>query len=149
MLATNVGETNSKLDDVIKVIQKQNVLSERMTNMDKEVKEFADRVHSRIDMIELQQTEKGCPMLHLEALKVMGIKDSIKPLKTKTDTIVSATVIRWAVGGLLLGALTLLSFIGVQKGIIKDDIHRIDKIVTKHDGIERRLIAIERLIEGE
>lgn len=52
ILAGNVKSTNEKLEDVIDVITHQNVLQERMANLDMNFKESFGRVHHRTDNLE-------------------------------------------------------------------------------------------------
>jgi len=69
VLADNVSETNKKLDNMLVIINKQNILTERLTNLDSNFRESFKRVHNKIDEIELIQ------------------KDSI-----------SASVVKWFIG---------------------------------------------------
>lgn len=54
-LADNVKSTNNKLDDVIDVMQTQNVLTERMSNLDHKFRDSFERVHTKIEDIEDEQ----------------------------------------------------------------------------------------------
>jgi len=93
VLADGIHASNKKLDDVIEAIMKQTVLAERVDNLNRDAKESFDRVHKRVDSL-----EKGA------------------------REIVAKSTIQWFVGFLLAGVLTLLTFIGAQKSIIKTDV---------------------------
>jgi len=51
-LVDAIGTTNSKMEDVIDVISIQNVLAEKVTNMDGQLKESFGRVHNKVDKLE-------------------------------------------------------------------------------------------------
>ena len=53
-LADNVLGTNSKLDNVIEVLQHQNVLQEKLFNLDKHTTESFERTFDRIEANEIQ-----------------------------------------------------------------------------------------------
>ncbi len=59
-LAGTVGSTNRKLDDIITVIGKQNVLMEKFSNMEANLKESFTRVHVKIKDLENTQNGIGC-----------------------------------------------------------------------------------------
>ena len=89
-LATAVGETNVELKEVVKAITEQNVLTERMNNLEHNLEESFDRVHGRAKRAE------------------EAIKDAVSDQKTY----VSGTVIRWAI---VLGVGIMLSIIGTMR----------------------------------
>jgi len=62
-IAGAVGTTNRKIEDVLSVISQQNVLMEKFTNMETNLKESFNRVHGKIRNIEVKQNETGCSLL--------------------------------------------------------------------------------------
>jgi hypothetical protein len=82
MLVGNVKSTNEKLEDVITVITQQNVLQERMANLDHNFRESFERVHKRTDIVE----------------------------KLVRNT-VSATTIKWAIGIFVVYSVSFGSFV--------------------------------------
>ncbi len=101
-LADGIKMSNKKLDNVLDVLKEQNVLAEKIGNMDKDVRESFGRVHKRVDIL-----EKGA------------------------REIVAKSTVQWFVGFLLAGILTLLTFIGSHKTVIKEDIHKLDTTVVE------------------
>ena len=118
VLADGISSSNKKLDDVIEVITHQNVLVEKVENIDRDARESFARVHSRVDKLE----------------------------GTTSET-VSKSTIQWFIGFLLAGTLTLLTFIGTQKAIIKKDIHTLDTTAAKLEmsckDVRRRILRVE------
>lgn len=51
-LVNAIGTSNSKMEDIIDVISVQNVLAEKVTNMDGQLKESFNRVHGKVDILE-------------------------------------------------------------------------------------------------
>ena len=121
-LADSVGTTNKKLDNVIEVISTQNVMVERMNNMDVNMKEFAKHIRARVSTVETHQ-----------------------------DTMVSGTVIRWGTAIAIMAMLSMLTFVNTSKTGVIDSIHALDKVVVsrieKQSGInhdtDRRVIRLE------
>ena len=54
-IAGAVGSTNRKLEDIIDVISKQNILMERFSNLETNLKESFSRVHEKIRNLEIVQ----------------------------------------------------------------------------------------------
>ena len=59
-IAGAVGATNRKLEDIIDVISKQNILMERFSNLETNLKESFNRVHEKIRALEIIQGGDGC-----------------------------------------------------------------------------------------
>jgi len=102
-LASAVGETNVELKEVVKAITDQNVLAERVHNLEGNLEESFNRVHSRSRRIE----------------------ESVKDLAADQKTFVSGTVIRWAIG---LGIGVLISIIGTIRLSNTATVSKIDDI---------------------
>lgn len=138
-LALNVGETNHKLDNVIDVITQQNVLVERINNLDTNVAESFKRAWKRLESLETTAATGGCSIAKTatatndlldERLKVVSksISDNtenVKVLNTKVENTVPSTVVRWVMG--------LLVFYSVAFGTyIVSSIHETDTIVSTY-----------------
>jgi DNA repair ATPase RecN len=98
-LANGVASTNRKLEDILDVISAQNVLIEKFTNLETNIKESFDRVHEKYRKMEANQNETGCPVLKIEAerLKVANkrieaIENTIKWIVRTIMTIVIAGI---------------------------------------------------------
>lgn len=59
-IAGTMNGTNRRLEDVIGVISTQNVLMEKFTNLEINLKESFNRVHEKIKNIEETQNKTGC-----------------------------------------------------------------------------------------
>ena len=138
-LALNVGETNHKLDNVIDVITQQNVLVERINNLDTNVAESFKRAWKRLEILETTAATGGCSIAKTatatndlldEKLKVVSKSisdntDDVKVLNTKVENTVPSTVVRWVMG--------LLVFYSVAFGTyIVSSIHETDTIVSAY-----------------
>ena len=62
-IAGEVSSTNRKLEDIIDVISKQNILMERFSNLETNLKESFNRVHEKIRDLEVVQGGDGCGAL--------------------------------------------------------------------------------------
>jgi hypothetical protein len=72
-LATEVGSTNRKLSDIIDVIGKQNILMEKFTNLETNMKENLNVVHGKIRDIEQSRNSSGCSALKLANIREEGV----------------------------------------------------------------------------
>ena len=99
-LAKAVGATNQKLEDVIDVIGTQNVLMEKFTNLETNLKESFTRVYTRLEKLENTHTSSGgCPALKLSDLKDVAVDERLKKLEGGISKLV------WLIiGGLVSGA---------------------------------------------
>jgi len=80
-LAKSVLSTNRKLDDMIDVIGKQNLLFEKFTNLEDNLRDSFSRVHKRIGDIEnTQNSKEGCHA-------VASIKKDVDGILTTKNTI--------------------------------------------------------------
>jgi len=112
-LASAVGTTNSKMEEIIGVLSTQNVIMEKVNNMDTNIKEFADRIGSRIEAVEKTQNADGCaPLKVLESTAViydkrLGASEKhIGALYDETKRIIPPSVIKWVLGLLILEAIS-------------------------------------------
>lgn len=73
-IAGAVGTTNRKLEDVIEVISKQNVLMEKLSNLEINSKESFDRVHDELREIKTKQNDTGCPLLLVANKRILKLE---------------------------------------------------------------------------
>ena len=98
-LAKGVSSTNRKLDDMIDVISKQNILFEKFTNLEENLKESFGRVHKRIEIIEATQNSKdGCQAITLIKKDV----DSILTMRNLVLKVVGTALILAIIGTVLI-----------------------------------------------
>lgn len=102
-LATAVGASASKLDDVLDIMHKQNLLYERLNNMDENLKESFNRVHSKIRDIENQQDSEGCAVLKTTMIHQTDLESRIKALESTVTWSV-----RGIIGSILAGLTTFV-----------------------------------------
>ena len=69
-IAGAVGSTNRKLEDIIDVISKQNILMEKFSNLEANLKESFGRVHDKIRILETSHNGDGCGALKDTAKRV-------------------------------------------------------------------------------
>jgi len=93
-LAGGVGATNRKLEDIIDVISTQNVLIEKFTNLETNLKESFNRVHNKIRVVEDKQNSNGCPVLNIEAEKIRVANKRIGDLEEEVKKIISPMLIK-------------------------------------------------------
>jgi ABC-type transporter Mla subunit MlaD len=101
-LASAVGATSSKLDDIIGVITQQNVLMEKFHNLEDNLKESFDRVHSKVRAIEENQEGSGC-----SALKVLASKDAALIARLKKLESSQLWITRLVIGALITGVISM------------------------------------------
>jgi len=108
-LAGNVSTTNNKLDDVIDVLGAQNVLIERMNNLDSNLRESFERVHLKIKAIEVTQNTEGCTVLKVNEQKVKdlirtlgAVQIELKEAHKDLDKKISVGMFRWIVGAVVV-----------------------------------------------
>ena len=114
-LAAGVLETNHKIESMLEIMAKQNILIERMNNLDGNLRESFSRVHKRLDKLEtIQSSSDGCTALKIEHQKVDDIKRSQYILRRDLDTVedeqktfVGGNAIRW---GLVVALAYIASF---------------------------------------
>lgn len=102
-LATAVGASASKLDDLLDIMHKQNLLYERLNNMDENLKESFNRVHSKIRDIENQQDSEGCAVLKTTMIHQTDLESRIKALESTVTWSV-----RGIIGSILAGLTTFV-----------------------------------------
>ena len=101
-LAQAVGSTNRKLEDIISVINTQNILTERFSNMEVNLKESFSIVHEKIRIIETAHNATGRHTVLLLEEKVKVANKRIEDLEN---------VVKWVtgiVGTAIVGAIMSL-----------------------------------------
>lgn len=105
-LAKAVGSTNKKLEDVIDVIGTQNVLMEKFTNLETNLKDSFTRIYTRLEKIEnTHSSSGGCPALKLSDLKDVAVNDRLKKLEggiSKLLWLIISGLVSGAFGTLIL-----------------------------------------------
>lgn len=69
-IAGAVGATNRKLEDIIDVISKQNILMEKFSNLEANLKESFGRVHEKINKLEETHNSDGCSIVKSTTARV-------------------------------------------------------------------------------
>lgn len=121
-------ESNDKLDQVVNSIANQDVILEKMTNLEENTKESITRVHQRIDTIEAitkdyvsTREHEGCPALQvaqktdeIERTKLIdNVASNQKRINSLDDTVV--WISRSIIGALITGAMGLLFYMLDQR----------------------------------
>ena len=93
-LASEVGASNRKLEDVISVIGRQNVLMEKFSNLEVNIKESFSRLHGLAEKLEANKVSKR----------------EIAPLEKTVEALQDSQkwVVRVIIGALLTGAVVTL-----------------------------------------
>ena len=102
-LVETTAVTNLKLDKMVEMLSTQNVIKERLSNLEENLKESFERVHVRQD-------------------KISGRVDKLEPVVEKTPT---PATIRWAVG-IIIGYLIL------SGNYIVSHIHELESSTEAH-----------------
>lgn len=71
-IAGAVGSTNRKLEDIIDVISKQNILMEKFSNLEANLKESFGRVHEKIRKIETNQARVAWTVITAVMIAVLS-----------------------------------------------------------------------------
>ena len=100
-LADSVGATNKKIDDLLAVVSRQNVLSEKFDNLEENLKESFNRVHNKTREIERHQNVDGCPILKVEVEKIKVANNRISDIESTLTW-----VVRLIIGTLITGAFS-------------------------------------------
>lgn len=136
-LADSVGSTNRKLDDVIEVISAQNVMVERMNNMDVNMKEFAVDMRGKIKSLEETQSTTGCTPLKVSQESISGLGRSLDTIRERVEIIednekssVSGSVIRWGAGLLVTIIIVIVSVASDNINALREGVQDVDKTVA-------------------
>lgn len=82
-----IGTTNRKIEDIIEVISTANVIAEKVSNMDSQLKESFDRVHDEIADIKSTQSVEGCAVLKVQASTIVANARELKWAKAEIETL--------------------------------------------------------------
>ena len=119
-LSTSMESSNQKLDTVIDALTHQNVIIERMNNMDVNISESFNRAWKRLDKLEDIDKNDGCEAAKLLKKDTEAIVDKVRfsskritALETVnglTDSI-SAGTVKWVAGLLLFYSIIFGTYI--------------------------------------
>lgn len=137
-------EGNAKIDRLVEEISKQNVLIERVNNMDRELTESFKRVHTRLDKIEDTKDGDGCNALKIQKTVLTDVHNETVGLSTRMKSVednlpkkVSWSIVQWIVAimvgySISFGTYIVTSIQDLEKTLveIKSD-HRHFKDVTE------------------
>lgn len=99
-LTDAVSVTNRKLEDVVGVIIQQNLLMEKFTNLEENLKESFSRVHTRTKDIEDLCNGEGCPALKLSKKDVKSLEKRVTRLES-IPTWITKTIAVFLILGVL------------------------------------------------
>ena len=148
-LATTASNTNAKLDKVVDKLSEQNVLIERMNNMDKDLNESFNRVYGRLDKIESAKDGDGCNALKAQNSAITDVNLRLRRIDTKVESVeselpkkVNWDVVKWFIVITISYSATFATYIVTSiQDLEKHDItHESDNTTTKklvHDLYER------------
>ena len=115
-MSEEIKETNKRLEELMRYLTKQQVFTNRLEALDKELEESFKRVHRRIDEVVLtQRSDNGCSSVKLLHKDVEAIAKETKRLVTiiekheekieehnaKLQKSLSPALLRWA-GGIII-----------------------------------------------
>lgn len=151
-LASTNGVTNQKLDKLVDTMSAQNVLIEKVNNMDKNLHDSFARRDFRLDALERTHLESGCSSVRLTHESVKSLNKSvdtmreaaketnqavhsrIKTAEEKIATYVSGTVVRWT-----LGIIITIMLVGVSVSSNNNE-RLLDSIVATN----KEVIALDK-----
>ena len=101
-IADAISTTNAKIEDLVEVMYAHNVLSEKVDNLDSNVREYSVRMYKEIEDIKSKQQEVGCPQLKIDRESIRAIGRSIDIERHRIDhhegvinTTVPAATLKW------------------------------------------------------
>ena len=115
-MSEEIKETNKRLEELMRYLTKQQVFTNRLEALDKELEESFKRVHRRIDeVVHTQRSDNGCASVKLLHKDVEAIAKETKRLVTiiekhekkieehnaKLQKSISPALLRWA-GGIVI-----------------------------------------------
>ena len=162
VLSETTGATNNKLDSLISAISTQNVLVEKVHNMDNNLSDSFKRRDRRLDILEDTQNGNGCGALRQQKAVLAGMAKTIesntvlmhehkvdhdtrlKVIEGKVSEAVGATVVRWAVG-VIVTLLILVATMGAARDAnTYNDMHT--SILTNSKSVSAlKVLAAEKI----
>jgi len=135
-LAKSVGGTNKKLDDIIEVISTQNVMVERINNMDINIREFAVEIRKKVSGIEQAQTDISIMNTKLSGLdrSVDNIRGDVEALEVASEDTVNKYVLMWGIG-------VLVSIVLAAASIVNTNIHDVKLLANGNKVLVEKEIA--------
>jgi len=125
-LAKSQVIANSKLEDILAVVNTQQVMAEKFDNLEINLKESFGRYGGRLDVIENYQNVTGCASLKVQATYIESVKGDLAILRkrvgvaeAKAEDTLKASTTRWVM-------LALFGYISAFGTYVVKDLHRID-----------------------
>jgi len=122
-LSETSKDSNSRLGEIAKSMGKQELILEKLTNLEGNTKESINRVHSRIDGLEKEVVsykdkgeDGGCSALKLlkeqEHTKDVELQDNVKSNQHRIDKLDGTLtwITRLIIGALVTGLMSLLFY---------------------------------------
>lgn len=112
-MADSATTTNKKLEDVVSALNSQNILAERMANMDSNNNQKFDVIFNTFRTYDTMHNTEGCPALRVlserEKSKDKEFEDMVKIYDKRVKSIEDSItwLIRLFVGSIILGVLQL------------------------------------------
>lgn len=146
-LAEAVGNTNKKMDNIIDVMSSQNVILEKVNNMDTNLKESFNRVHDKIRVIENAQNADGCTTLRVQSEHITNNDREIKALKDLQKNAVPQWLIKVLLGVLIVNAVSFGTYVVSSiQGIKVNNGSRFSEISAMKDSVKSRLDSHDNFI---
>ena len=132
-LTNNVNTINSRMEDMLKLMADHNVMTERLNNMDSNMKEFSARMGERLLSLEESHSGSGCQAMRSaeESIKAVGksidtVRDRVKESEIKLNDTITATTTKWLVGILIIYTVSFGTYVvqGIQ-GLEKQAVEKI------------------------
>jgi chromosome segregation ATPase len=108
-LSDTTKDSNIKLGDIAKSMTKQELILEKLANLEGNIKDAMNRVHKRIDQVEDQAKENRAKMDKIEIANTSQ-EANIKSNQKRLDTMESSHtwVVRTIIGALITGAVATI-----------------------------------------
>ena len=102
-LVVSVGTTNDKLTEIFTIVNSQNVLTEKISNMEEQLKDSFGRYGNRLEVLEMSHNTEGCVPLRSRITEISILRSDITDTKSKIEEIekaqkdnVSSAILRWS-----------------------------------------------------
>lgn len=163
-LANTASTTNGKLDKLVDAISSQNVLAEKVANMDHNIIDSFARRDARIASLEEVQKSIGCSKVQLAKESIGGlgrsidtIRDELKGhiqastsrmenIEDKISTFISGGVVRWSLGILVTMLAASYAVSNAKENNIMEKIEenaetsvRLDKLAVEKIHMQRQI----------
>ena len=117
-LTNNVSTINSRMEDMLKLMADHNVMTERLNNMDANMKEFSARIGNRVQLLEESHSGSGCQAMKSaeESIKAVNksidtVRGRVKENETRLTDTISATTAKWLAGILIVYTVSFGTYV--------------------------------------